>query len=337
MKAGKNSKLNLSAMKGRTSNFSDIGVNPKYIINFQTDEDPTTGEPKLPPASLAMQWCMLGCGINRIFSEEDLKEFLFRLPILLHSQGLLDKWFGEDRLFSFRVSETRYDFSVKDIFNHYGIEVVDSLTNYSGREQFFNRLQQNLTNVMLIGALSDFSVIPPEKAGDDEIIISAGQYIPEITNELKNNAAFFAQDVLRQVPEHLFAGQGRFAEKLKEIEERKLAISQIPVFDINKLSDEFCDKCMQTMFEPEWVMKVKEADIDDYNEFKEKYIHLAWLFANDLMISDGMMAWEVEGVELDHDYFELDDGGINLLHTYEICAMKELEPVLRGLFFDQKK
>lgn len=314
-------------MTQKESSTSPVGVNCNYIRNYPLLEE--EGHRVLLPSTKAMQWCMLACGIHRIFTEQDLREFLFRLPIALHHLHLLNNWFAYDELMNYKVGGQSLTFSVNDIFAHYGIEVCDSVINYTSRDQFFQGIDTKLKGVVVVGIFTGVEVIPFEYDPLTETThIRVGKVSNSINDKLLLDAQFFASDVLRQAPKDLFEQQDRFKEKLLEIESRRKRIAELPTFDLSKLPSELIDTCMDLMFDESWVKDCRMNAPDDYKDLAQKYIFLAWAFANDLMVINDGMAFPVEGLDLNPEDYE-EDCGFNLLHTYDSYNLKEVGTLLR--------
>ena len=71
------------------------------LYHFQDKNEPL-------PSSFAMAWCMLATSVSRIFTKEDMREFLFRLAITLHSLDLVENWLMKDGLMSYSVKGKQY-------------------------------------------------------------------------------------------------------------------------------------------------------------------------------------------------------------------------------------
>ena len=320
-------------MEERKSAVGNVGVNYQYILNYRLVSKPNETS-VLPPSTKAMHWCMMATRINRIFSEEDLNEFLFRLPIALHSLNLLDNWITYDHLMNYKTSDTILTFSTRDIISHFGIEVSDSVNNFISRDTFLSEFESHLTKIMLIGLFSGVEVLPFKTDLLSETIIIEKPSIAHLIDEkMIKDAEFFAVDVLSMAPKDLYDNQDRFKDKLLEIERRKAIIANRPKFNLKAIPADIRDQCMEMMFDTEWVADSRLNAPDDYEDLANKYIYLAWLFANDLMISDGVMADPVEGVDLDPMNYEFEDGGFNLLQTYDDNNFEAVKPLLKGLLF----
>ena len=312
------------------SNFADIGINLKYINGIPLEYFRYHNEPM--PASWAMTWCMVSTGINRIFTKEDMREFLFRLPVALNSLGLVETWLIKDRLMNYRVKGKDYTLSLKDVIMHFGLEVIDSYNNMLAREEYLKNVGGGIFTSMFAGHLADFSVIEPEPAEDGTKIISGKKHAPEITPELIAKAEFFASDLMKFIPEETFTDRNPLiAGKEKEIAERLERKMNMPVFDIRKIPKKVIRECLDIMS----VYEDMHDLLEDQEQFEKKVrplIYLGWLLANNLMeYNNDVGLVEKEGVELDYRDYELPGGGSNLNLTVMDYNLKALEPLLKGL------
>lgn len=316
------------------SNLADIVINLRYTKGVPAEYFRYHGEPM--PSSYAMAWCMLATGVYRIFSREDLKEFLFRLPVTLNSLGLVETWLLKDRLMNYRVKGKDYTLCLEDVIMHFGLEVIDSYSNMTDREDYLKNVGGGIFNSMLTGHLADFSVIEPETDEDGSKIISGKKHAPEITPELIAKAEFFASDLMKFIPEETFTDRNPLiAEKEKEIEERRERKRNMPVFDIKKIPKRIIRECLEIMFVEEYVDRLLK-DPELFEKEARPLIYLGWLLANDMMeYNDEMGIVEKEGVELDYSDYELPGGGSNLNLTVMDYNLRDLGPLLKGLLMEK--
>ncbi|MBN1131838.1 MAG: hypothetical protein JXR52_07175 [Bacteroidales bacterium] len=317
----------------KNSNFQPVGFKVSYINNYpkgKTD-DP---EPFLL-STYAMHWCMMATFMNRLFTREDMKEFLFRLAITLDTLKVMENWFSCDRLMNFSYRNHLHELTAHDILLHYGLEVTDSVCNGKEREFYMSHIAMGIRNAMFAGAFEGYQVIGPEKKGKQTTVISGEKHLPNVTDQLIKNAEFFACDILKGAPEGFFeATNPAKTEKIKEIEARKKAIADLPKFDITLIPDRIIHQCLKTMMQPEtYRYYTEKAGRDEFEEEKYRLVYFAWLWANGLMVSDGLSACEAEGIHLDHEQYEFRDdaGGINLLQTYENLNVGKILPLLKGV------
>jgi len=161
------------------------------------------------------------------------------------------------------------------------------------------------------------NIIIPEKTGHNSNVFRMTEIQSIITPELIKKSEFFASDVLAQIPDEAFVDKNvRMLEKEKEIEGRRIMIRNYPVFDVNNYSDDVLKEISLTIFgekDTEYYL----SDAEDFHVFVVPWIHLAWLFANNLMNIEEHNAYPKEGAADDFDINFFDDDGFNLLDLFK--------------------
>jgi len=314
----------------------DLNLNFRYInglplYHFQDKKEPL-------PASYAMVWCMLATSFGRIFTKEDMKEFLFRLAITLHSMNLVENWLIKDHLMGYSVNGMQYVLTLNDIVMHFGIELCDSYDNLDIREKYYDNLLGGIKGAMFVGSLSGFSILNAEKSeNEDGISINlavAKDYLPEITPELIAKAEFFANDLMKFIPADIFESRcDAILVKEKELCARRERISELPVFDINKVPRATIKECLEIIYIPEHANLLFE-DAVMFSKEARPLIYLGWLYANDLLDLTGDLPESKEGIPLNYDDYNLENGGVNLNITISDYNIEELSPLLKGLFIN---
>ena len=318
-------------MEKRTS-MSPIGFNTGYIENYYGQEGPAKDR-EILPQTYGVHWCMLATHVNRLFTKEDMHEFLLRLGIVLNGRRIMENWFSSWKLFDFELEGMRYALTVQDLINHYGLEAVDSVDNFRPRDHFLKNLRSTLHSVTLASSFWKCHVILPEKTGEHEYVFDVKGHIPEITDTLLKNAELFARDIMQMAPPGYFDRiTAARREKMRELEERRNAIAALPRFDLAAIPEETVEQCMSIMWGEEWEKIKRDHDPEELENEKRRLIYLAWLFANDLMVFDeNGLAHEVEGITLDYEDYEYEDGGFNLIETFDDFGMEEVLPLLKGV------
>lgn len=220
-----------------------------------------------------------------------------------------------------------------DIVIHFGIELCDSSNNLANREQYFDNLLSGMKGARFVGSLAEFSILK-EKVSEYEdskyVNLSvANDYLPEITLELIAKAEFFASDLIKFIPADIF--EYRFdaiIEKEKELYARRGRISQLPVFDINKVPLGTIKECLEIIYIPEHANLLFE-DAAMFSKESRPLIYLGWLYANDLLDLTGDLPESKEGVPLNLDDYKFEDGGVNLNNTIADCNIEDWHPCLR--------
>lgn len=310
----------------------DCIIDYEYIEGPAKEHMRVTGEPM--PSGWAIMWCMTATSFHRIFTKEDMKEFLFRLAITLHSMDLVENWIIKDKLMNYSFNGNPYVLTVEDVVAHFGIEVYDVYENYVSREIHLQRVSTGIRDAMFTGVLNGISVIGPRDTGLNKKEISGERYTPEITPELVKKAEFFASDLMKFMPDKMFTERNpAILRKEKELDERGEHMKHLPVFDIKKIPPEIIRKCLLVMY-PEDYVDYLFSEREDFDKFAKPMIYLAWLYANDFMVSDGNLSWPREGFSINYDDYELESGGINLLVTIQDYNLKDTVPLLKGLLIE---
>jgi hypothetical protein len=321
-----NSKKNSIMSNG---NLSDIGINLKYTKGMILEYFRYNGYPH--SSSYAMTWCMMATGVYRVFSRDDMREFLFRLPVALNSLGLVETWLMKDHLMDYRVKEKLYTLSLNEVYMNFGLEIADVLDNATPREKYMESVSAGINSSMYMGILADFSVIEPGIREDGTKVLSGKKKAPAITPELIEKAEFFAKDLMKFIPEETFSDPSPLiAEKEKEIERRKELKRKLPVFDIKKIPRYVIKKCVEFIFVPEYAQQLLN-DKEKFAKEARPLIYLAWLMANDLLNMNGPFTCPREGVPFNYDDYLDELNSYNLEETIETYNLAELAGELRGV------
>lgn len=306
-----------------------IKIDYTYLTGRAKSHYDSTGE--VLPAAYALLWCMVATSVNRIFTRDDLKEFLTRLAITLHSMNLVEDWFTQDRLMKYSYNGELYYLKVEDIIDHFGIEVIDLVENYSDWDHFRKTIFTSIESAMLSGVFGNFEVIGVEFDEEENKLVFEEISLPKITPELIKKAEFFANDILKFIPEEKTVRSAEILEKEKELEQRRKKIKNYPVFDISKLPAETIMQCIEAMYAPKSAKEILEVP-EDFETFGRPMIYLAWLYANNFLEFHEGNAHPVEGFDINYEDYELEDGGYNLRITIEDHNFDEIVHLLRGAF-----
>lgn len=310
----------------------------KYIENYPVKYN--VNEEEIAPQTYGIYWCMIATGMHRLFSKEHLHEFLFRLAITMESLQLVENWVGWDKFLTFTYKNKYYSLTPGDVFLHMGFEALDTYKDSIPRDDYLSKIGYLTGTAQIIGHLGgDFHVIRPEKIAEgedgeeDTYQVNFKNLNIHIDEKLLQKAGFFARDVLKTAPKGLFEKvPPARKEKMKELEERRQAIKNLPKFSLQMLSEDTIEQCMQLMLVSEEVEELKQEP-EKYKKECHRLIHLAWLFANDLAWGD-IFDWNIrEGVELKESAYAFEDGGVNLNETYKDYNMEECEELLKGVGF----
>lgn len=309
----------------KNSNQPLLDINYQFIKNFPLPNS-LQEEDRLSPWFWSLHTLLIECHIYRIFNQNDLKEFLFRLIINQNRINALHELEKLTDPLEFSFKNYIHQISVKDINDYYGIEIRDVLRNFAERNFFLDHLKA-------------FAWRNYEENHN-------GETQPILTDELIATATAFADRVMEFVPAELFADQQRFVPKLEEIQGRIDAIARIPKFELEKIPLEVRNECMEIMFHDQWnkesIADAREypEDFEDFYESERDYIYLAWLYANGLIGWDWGMASGVEGTDLDTFKYTMDDENgfpVGLEYVLRYRRVDHTWHLLEGLFFDEKE
>lgn len=309
---------------------NDLTFNTKFIRNYRLIYN--LDEESVAPQTYAIYWCMMATFTNRVFSKDEMREFLLRLAITLHTQKLMESWFAYDRLLNFTYKGIPYVLNFQDLFNHFGFEAVDTYMNSRPQNEYLNRISEGIKNAMIIGILGDdFQVLVPKKLDEETLSLDTKEFIPEIDTGLIKNAGFFAEDLMKKAPAGLFEqANPAIEEKLKELEERRERVRNLPKFSLEKIPDDVIEQCMHLMLNREYIEELK-ANHEKYRKECHRLIHLAWLYANGLAWGIGWHSFNMaEGVEINHKDYTDEYGSVNIHDAFDEYNMEECVPLLKG-------
>ena len=276
------------------------------------------------PSTCAMAWCMRETEMARIFTHEDMYEFLFRLQILFQGSDLVESWLTEGSLVSYTFKGEPYVLTLEDIVMHFGFEAYDHYINHTARKRFLERLQASANFAMTVGYNTYF---PDLRMQEHRRIESNFIYAPEITPEKIARAEFLATDIMKAIPVETFTKKSRpFLEKERELEVRHQRILGMESFPVRKIPEETIRKCLQTIYTDDFVDHILSAP-EIFEAEGRKIIYVAWVYAKCFMKPDGTFTREKGTFICDFMDFELDGGGYyatgrcNITYNIEFVCM----------------
>jgi hypothetical protein len=313
----------------------------KFILGYHEKYNLEPGE--IAPQTYGMYWCMVATGMSRLFTSDQLEEFLFRLAIVMENTKLVENWFGWDQFILFSHNDLDYVLSAQDVLNHVGFEASNSTNNYISREDFLNNIGTRITNAQFQGTfVGNFQVLKPRvkrnEVGTLRFWSTAKEYVSDITEALKSKAEFFARDILKNATPDSFILTDAAANQLKEIEKRLQNIRDLPRFDFDQVPKDVTEDCFYAMFDMKYAEQLlKEPSSNEYRRIGKKYIYLAWLYANELLwIVNGYDFNHREGISFDPQEYADGTGGCNIPKFIDDYNMNECIPFLKGLFSDNE-
>ena len=288
------------------------------------------------PSTRAIAWCMARTEVARLFSGDDMHEFLFRLPILFHIRGLVEDWLMEGTLFNYWFRGREYTLTVDDLAMHSGLEAYDHYLNVTPRDRYMNRVKWSMNFPLMSGYAESF---PQLRIDGTSLVVGHLVYGPELTPELTGKAAFFADDVMKFLPADCFRNSGRnFRRKKKELAKRKEMIDALNVFDLASLPEGILSACMDKVWKggPKDKILANPGKADSIDRQLRPMIFLAWMWAAHFTTDEGLPLPGKEEFTRDYLDYEAEDGGLNLTYNVEMPLIEELVPLLRGII-DRKQ
>lgn len=306
----------LSIMKHLKTAWKPYYINGEYVKGFpfpNSLNDEEKANLWLKEFALLLGKCL----VYRIFSKETLKEVLFRMVVLENKVNSLEELTRLDNPLEFSFSEDDRKFTLADIFDHFGIEVYDALVDLAERTSFLASLES-----------------PGNKSGN-----SAGTGNVKIADTLIAAAASFADKAIELAPKGLYEDTKRFQDKIEEIKMRRYEVSCIPEFKLEEIPVEVRDKCMEIMFPDDYPIdyidevRSKQNKGEDFKRDEVRYMYLAWLYANNLILENYSELEVMEGVDFDFSQYQKEAEG--LIHIFERHNIFDAAQLLKGYGFDK--
>jgi hypothetical protein len=128
------SKIKSSAADAANSfSVSSFQTFNKYVGHTKFELKYLTGRPleyflsrqEAHHSTCAMAWCMRETEVARLFTREDLYEFLFRLQILFQSTKLVEYWIIDGYLLSYTYKGLPQVLNLENILMHFGLEAYN--------------------------------------------------------------------------------------------------------------------------------------------------------------------------------------------------------------------
>ncbi len=325
-----------------------------YYINLDYTKDPMQlkdGDNEPTSKTKMIFNLMNAVGINRLFDQKSVFEFLFRTAILLREYGIMNNFFLNDMLLNFDDGEENIKIYLSDIIDNVGLEINDHLLPYCSRRKWMKRMDILWHNASLDSAFSRFPILSKVKTGENEYEIG-GFGKPVIPDwETLQLAKLFAKEAIKSI------GREAFNDLAKRTYERSKALREYRAFLRTAVPDKFDflsipleirnqffellqgEACSETL--------CYSALIDDPTSPFAKLMFLTWLYANNHIVEyvitrdDGKQALDAEVDPLYviksnfcyDDYEGLNPLGIgtNIAETFYSLQMDKLAHLLKGI------
>lgn len=307
-----------------------IGFNLNFINNKEAYLDADK-----KPYALALAGLMVLTGIRRLFVKEDVYELIKRAQMLLKEQKMIDRFFIEDVLFSFQFEKQTYEFTVLHLKALIGLETLNGDENHIPYTRWASNLDHYILicEVMIHGEVFkglklmefDSGVSISEDVLSIDLNNKIKNHIIENTEEQLSQAEFLGKSIVKELPENLFVRiKEEFPNKIKELELRRMPFEE-PIFNFEAYPIE----TQRTIWKQFWP-EMEYFDDPDQRAHDINLFYLAWLWANGFVSHDNEGFYFVDSriKNFNLEDYELEDGGTNLLLTYEREYLEELAPFL---------
>lgn len=302
-----------------------ISMNLKYLK--KADEIFFAYQEKPIPELQALYYLMTVTGINRIFEKDDLYELFRRSQILFPELDLVGRFMAEDVFLEFSWQNGKYYLDLDFLRNCIGFEAHDLAVNQIAPDCWEFGISDRISTANLFGAFTKSVTL-----GDS--IITNGSTIEihtrslnkeTLTDEENKRGKILAETVLKEIPEFEFQRLKKaFPNKFLELQMRSQSLN-LPEFQFDSFSKEK-QEILWSHFFPEMEHFNDEAT----REYYERFIYLAWLWANGFIMDDDINNVCVDPRIEDFDYmdYEIDDMGFNLYETKLRDGLEKLFPLL---------
>lgn len=317
--------------------FQNIAINlaPNNIFHTFYPEKDQDG---ITPQTRALFFCMAATGVERLFTHDDMREFVFRLGVMFRQMKVLDNFFKDDYLIDFPVGEDCCRITSADLMAHMGLYTTDYPDRAMPREQWFENMQRCWENAVWLsimgGAINPLAHLVFEEVSEKEIRVKMKSLEVHPTRTDIDNAVILADSVMKEIPAEPFL---QFYEKEKEsfqmIEDYlAFASSPLPIeYNWDAIPPASQQAILKHLVEPRFYregMTMEEA-IREYADWVPDLVYLAWLKANGF--AGNLFRDELDPrVRIDPSRYEElgTDVGINLGMTYQSASLHEIEKYL---------
>jgi hypothetical protein len=135
-----------------------------------------------------------------------MEEFLYRLPIVLNNTKLVDNWFTDGFLFTYKYKEQLLKFSISDLEKNLGIQIAERIKPATNRSELFNNLYQYRVRLRIYNYFTEMQVPPIDFDEPEDIIVEDIDFSESAGHKPKSLviARFFAGDVTSNIQPEVF-------------------------------------------------------------------------------------------------------------------------------------
>lgn len=319
----------------------------RYYINLDYTLTPLALDEKLYEGgskSLFLTFCMHVTGVKRLFDEESVKEFLYRLAIVFRHYNIVSKFFSNDTLVTFDHRGIKIEFCLNDVIEHLGLETWDGPTDFVERKDWINKIEKYWENACKIALFTGIPILDRRVIGKNKFIIGSNKPSP-ITTECVKNAILFADEGMKTIGTNAFEElSDRVADKKAYLESyrKHLSIKPKHTYNYEKIPLKTKKRVFRRLYGP--IFKYRQFFLDEVNEPKGQLatlMHLAWLWANGyittykICLGEDSCGYNAEVDERVDFSYENYDGlnhlglGINLYDTFYDYGLDRVVSILK--------
>ena len=197
----------------------EIAFNYKYLNN----RDYWFQEDGFKKEISALVFLMNYTGMYRIFSKEDVFEFIARIALVIREQPIFEQVFLEQKIFEFHVEDIRHTFDINDLRELIGFQLIDVKTNFCPRKEWMSNRPQFWNNAIQFCLINDMRIIPMEVENENHYSCPEHAYKDFARREI-SDAEILANEVIKEIGDEPFKRlEKTHPLKFKELELRRNA------------------------------------------------------------------------------------------------------------------
>jgi len=233
-------------------------------------------------------YLMEATGISKLFSREDIYEFVFRLTLSYQYLQVEEMFFENECLITFRKEGRLHYLTTNDLANHIGLQITEFPAEPQNREEWLPyrcamRENTTLPSTSLVDFIDPEGIAVLEYTSYSRYEIWLTREDDPDAKEIKN-ASIIAGCVTADIPEYLFErfrqNNSAFLEHLRKYPE---LINTAPplAFEWGRLTENARDEVMKMLFRPVYHAGITLDEVCALHQScAHELVYLAWLFAN---------------------------------------------------------
>lgn len=242
----------------------------------------------LAPQTLALAFLLDAAGMSKLFTREDMHEFIMRIAILFWEEDVIGSFFRNEYLMKFQYHGREICIMPDDFRKHIGMQFIGFPQEPQKRSQWLFILKIGRRDYELPVAFKRFINQSEIRLENNR---NCGQQFDWFKIRLRdfyfelNNARILADNITKEIDEiyftHFQENNAHFYKKVENCREIRKYRRTLE-FDINRFSKQQTDRMFKLLF-PDIITgsssTLKEDDFMD-KAYREHTLYVAWLFAN---------------------------------------------------------